>query len=380
VQDCFAVRRCRREEFGQVAEIVDLCFRWPGGAAGNFRAARPHLCTPARIADHWVCESRGRILGVVGVYPYDVRLAGVIFRMAGIGMVGTHPDHRGRGVMTAILEGAVRWLDDDGFDASWLAGDRMRYSRFGWTPAGRELRFVTSPRYLPEPAAARAVRELDVEGDLDRIVRHLDGLPGAVLMMRDELLMRLHGLHVRGWVKGDSFLMTDLTGEHVLLADGDPADIASLIAWQEAALRNEGRQLAAIETSTEGSALLRACRACCRSVSLHHCCSFRIGPLRRFLGKVGAMLAGRLPDGRGELRIANSDTGESAVLVVADGRADVRPGEARDPMAMSATELAEFFFGMLPVSDSTDYLAPDGPLRHMLPLSVHLPRVLREAV
>lgn len=50
--------------------------------------------------------------------------------------VGVVPDHRGRGIGSALVRTALDTAGDEGFDLVFLHGDPAFYSRFGFQPAG----------------------------------------------------------------------------------------------------------------------------------------------------------------------------------------------------------------------------------------------------
>ncbi len=85
--------------------------------------------------------------GVYGVYPLDVMLpaspegAARPVAAAGLTWVGVHPDHRRRGVLTAMLRHHLERVRDDPDTAISVlhASEPSIYGRFGYGPASLEL-------------------------------------------------------------------------------------------------------------------------------------------------------------------------------------------------------------------------------------------------
>ncbi len=368
------VRRARVEERAAVLDIIDSVWRGNADSPGDRGRSHPHLFTDERVGDHFVCEIDGALAGVVDGYPYDVRLGGVTFRMTGIGQVITRPEFRRRGVMTAIMRAIIQSIYDEGLDGSWLMGDRRRYGRFGYADGGRFLRFETRDRYLPDPEAAAGARALDLDLDFPSIRRHVDALPGAVLMSDDELQMVLSAFGARGTVLNGSFIVTDRRGRRVLFADGEPEEIALLIARQHCALREEedGASLI-IDAPCDDAPLARACRRLHWRAAQHHSCSFRVGALMPFLDRAVRVAAPRVSAGSDRLEVVNTDTGEAATIAAAGGRIRVSEGAGAGAVRLDTLALSELFFSMLPPERHLPDLSPAGPLRALFPLDVHLP-------
>ncbi len=366
----------------EILGIINTVWRQPDGSPGDIAGGRPFLFGDERISNHFVYEVDGRLWGVVGAYPYDVKFGGVRFRMAGIGQVICLPEYRGQGVMTALLKQAIASLEADGYDAAWLVGDRRRYGHFGWAPGGRALAFTIDPRYLPDPTAAAsraAVRPLDIEQEFARLAAYLYNLPDTMLMPATELRLLFEGRKVSGWALHDSFILLDTSGDRVLVADGQPDEIVLLIAHQQRIQTERGAPpQMSVKTPCHPSPLLRACREIADGASIQHCASFRIVRLVPFLEKAIHMVEGAVPQGTDRLELINSDTGEAATLIAAQGRIEVAPGAGVTGGASSAAvrlepmQLSELFFDWTPAETHLPHLPADSPLRALLPLNVFM--------
>ncbi|MCX7806113.1 MAG: GNAT family N-acetyltransferase, partial [Planctomycetota bacterium] len=255
------VRRAAAADTDEMLRVIGQAFGTPERPFWDCRRELPYLFHEGRIGDHFVCEDAGRIVGVIGLYPYDFRYESVIFRSAGVGQVGTLPEYRGRGVMSAILREVCRAIYEDGIDFAWLGGDRLRYGRYGWARGGFSLRFDLSDRYLPPPPPDGAVRPLDAARDFDMVRAAVYGAGSGILMPDAELRMRLSGPGM-GWVMGGSFVVSHYKREDtIVLADGNAAEIATLLSHHLAHLRKSNAALSRVVAMVgpHPTPLMRAC-------------------------------------------------------------------------------------------------------------------------
>ncbi len=77
----------------------------------------------------------GRIVATLRIWEREMRIGGeCIARMGGIGGVCTHPEHRGAGYATAMLEDAISYMRASGYDLSVLFSiiPCGFYRRLGW--------------------------------------------------------------------------------------------------------------------------------------------------------------------------------------------------------------------------------------------------------
>lgn len=147
------------------------------GAPFGMEREYPHLYGDMRANLEWthvICH-RGAIAAHVGIYPLDVVSSAGRLRVGGIGAVATLPEHRGQGLMAALLEHCTGWMRAHGMPVSILWGDHLRYARFGWTGAGARLKFTVTRR-----SAAALARW---------------NLPVALVRNADRIAPELHALH-----------------------------------------------------------------------------------------------------------------------------------------------------------------------------------------
>ena len=365
--DGLSIRRARPEDTERVLALINLV--WPG----DIRERRPWLFTPQRMGDYLLCFGGEELWGTVGAYPYDVRLGGVTFRMAGIGQVITHPERRGLGIMKMLMGKALADMLAQGLDAAWLLGDRLRYSHFGFVDGGRSMRYVTRERYLP--AAAEPVRALDPVGDLDRVLQAINGQTDTALVPPEELSLMLQGWGVQGWALGGSLALFTRKGDRMVAASGNAEEVALLLAHQAAAnARQEGgpREIT-FDAPCSPCMLTELGRRVHAYATVACSASIRIVTLRTFLEKAAKAVAARVPRGTDALSLRNMDTGEVITLRAARRRIRVLPGCSEEPVALNTLQLNEAVLDWLPAAARLPALAAESPLRVLFPLDFHMP-------
>lgn len=164
-------RAARPGETGALLAFLNRTFI--GGCPNGMEREYPHLYGDMERHLAWcrVITHDGRIVSHVGVYPLPFVAHGRRILAGGIGAVATEPAHRGQGLMAALLEHATGYMKQHGMPLSILWGDRTRYARFGWEPAGRALGWMANRRSV-EPIAAHDA----AVGELDHPERHAEPL------------------------------------------------------------------------------------------------------------------------------------------------------------------------------------------------------------
>ena len=142
------------DDYESLLATMNQAFRVADPSFVSFHALLPDLYQPteACMSCHRIIRDDNIITASAGIYPVSLRMGEIELMVAGIGGVATHPDHRGRGCMTAIMQAICSELSASGYALSWLSGDRTRYSRFGWETAGSSLFLnLTHPGSLVDP-------------------------------------------------------------------------------------------------------------------------------------------------------------------------------------------------------------------------------------
>lgn len=115
----------------------------------------------------------GELRGVVGTFPIDWQVGDVTLRVAGIGGVATHPEHRGAGYMRDLMADCVERMHAHDYHMSYLSGRRQRYQRFGYETCGTSYVHHCSRRNfrdVPAAAVELAIEPLRPDDD-DRVAK-----------------------------------------------------------------------------------------------------------------------------------------------------------------------------------------------------------------
>ncbi len=77
-------------------------------------------------------ELDGQVVSTVSIFPTRLRLGGEEMKTGEIGIVGTHPDYRHRGLSSALMWNAIEFMEKQGYHASFLYGIPNFYQQFGY--------------------------------------------------------------------------------------------------------------------------------------------------------------------------------------------------------------------------------------------------------
>ena len=125
------IRTVRESEVEQMIELMCLVFRPQGHERYRQYMAGDSLYQRDQSR---VVVVDGRIVATLRVWDKQLRVGTTPVRFGGIGNVCTHPDARGKGYATAMMEEAVRYMKETGYPISCLftdAGNRF-YHRMGY--------------------------------------------------------------------------------------------------------------------------------------------------------------------------------------------------------------------------------------------------------
>ncbi|MEC7843612.1 MAG: GNAT family N-acetyltransferase [Candidatus Latescibacterota bacterium] len=155
-------RLARPGEFAEAMRFTDMVFR--PGQNGRLIVQRqyPHAYrdTPEYERRLLLVRDEGQVVGCLAIHPMTIRVEEARLTTGGIGIVGTHPRRRGEGIMSAMLDDAIRRMERSGFALSVLGGDRQRYGWFGWEDGGAKNTFELTTRLLGAPSPTEAALQL----------------------------------------------------------------------------------------------------------------------------------------------------------------------------------------------------------------------------
>jgi predicted acetyltransferase len=120
-----------------------------------------------------VAEYRGELIGYLRAAPREIWVGPGRVRMGGIGEVCTAPEHRRRGIASALLKSMICHMADRGYPVSMLYGRAGFYGRLGWERCMIVHVLSTFPTAIPKCEAPGTIRDLE-EDDLPLVMALYD--------------------------------------------------------------------------------------------------------------------------------------------------------------------------------------------------------------
>ncbi|UCC67822.1 MAG: GNAT family N-acetyltransferase [Armatimonadota bacterium] len=122
----YEIRWLRTDEWD---ECLDLLAEVMEASRGYFSDSFKQNGTSAPSL---ICVVDGEIASHIRIFDTHKQVGGCLVRAANIGDVCTHPRHRGRGYMTALLNVAAQQLYLQGYDISVVHSGVPIYQKGGW--------------------------------------------------------------------------------------------------------------------------------------------------------------------------------------------------------------------------------------------------------
>jgi len=134
---------CNQSNFEELMDFLQECFRTNNPTHPRFEALYPDVYRKdSELLPGIVIIREGvRIASSAGVFPIPLQVGNRSIVVQGVGGVCTHPDFRGKSLMTKVMDEIRAMIDRENPPFSWLAGARYRYSHWGWERAGTSVNF-----------------------------------------------------------------------------------------------------------------------------------------------------------------------------------------------------------------------------------------------
>jgi predicted N-acetyltransferase YhbS len=142
LDDLDGPRLLRQEELAASRRLDALCF--PEFAGEVDEADDSHPTLPRRGGMQVICH-RGEPVSQIGIWHSQVSIYGSPLCVASIGSVCTHPDYRGLGLATRLLDHCARQLTAEGARLMLVSGTRRLYTRSGCVAAQEFEHVVLKP-------------------------------------------------------------------------------------------------------------------------------------------------------------------------------------------------------------------------------------------
>jgi len=133
------IRRLKAEDYDDLLTVLNRAFNNP-----DFTKVLPRMWVRSDeyMGKHIGAFEDGKLCAVVGIYPLPVVIGDVRLKFATTGNVATLPEYEGRGYFRTLFTKAMEILEQEGYDAARLGGDRRRYARYGYEPCGQLYKFA----------------------------------------------------------------------------------------------------------------------------------------------------------------------------------------------------------------------------------------------
>ena len=394
----FVVRKATRAERESILELAGRIFF---NQSGQWYADRSWFRLSPEAFDprvYWVACLGHQIVGVASFRPFTLSAPGVRLPWVGVGAVCTAPEHRGRGIMTALLRAGIREVDRGGAPVSILWGDRRRYGRFGWEQAGSQLQVELSLRHFADPGwsedevgqfAGAGRRSLVPEG-LGWKIRQIQEGGGVRVREPAEQLgllarpgTRTFWTRGRAAAAGGAYVVLDERSGSILEMEGAAESLVGLIGW--IAVRRPAKRLQAT-LGPQPSLAQREVIGRADHISIRPTGMVRIHNLAGALAHFEAWWASRPRTGSGQLLLVMEEGGSeiervglrwsaAAVEVLRLGHGENLAGA---PVVRADRRgMTRLVFGPLPPELAIP-LPPGAPsLRELFPLPLYVPPLER---
>lgn len=125
---------CRLDELPLLVELANLVFR--GRRPGDMGREYPLVFEEPNLEQLRIARAGAEIVSHVGISLRDASVLGAPIRVASIGAVCTHPDHRGHGLASDLMDDAVEHSRAAGASLMLISGGRGLYHRLGYVEVG----------------------------------------------------------------------------------------------------------------------------------------------------------------------------------------------------------------------------------------------------
>jgi GNAT superfamily N-acetyltransferase len=126
----------------EVVELVNYVFRTSGGMEPTMGRQFPTIFCPDNASDIYVAADEGRIIANIAIKRNTGIIYGHKVSMANMGAVCTHPQYRGRGIGTQLLNMVFDRLNEEEVSVVTISGTRGLYRRNQCVEAGGMVTYV----------------------------------------------------------------------------------------------------------------------------------------------------------------------------------------------------------------------------------------------
>ncbi|SHH88473.1 Acetyltransferase (GNAT) domain-containing protein [Clostridium collagenovorans DSM 3089] len=141
-------RGAKKSEFPKVIDLINKVFRTDRGHNPTMKEEFPILLVEENIDNIRVIVEDGVPVSDVNFVQRQILIENASIEVASIGAVCTHPDHRGKGYSSLILDDVEKKMYEDGVDMLLVSGTRSLYARRGCTQTKNFMKYTIEPKNI----------------------------------------------------------------------------------------------------------------------------------------------------------------------------------------------------------------------------------------
>ncbi|WP_274363044.1 GNAT family N-acetyltransferase [Paenibacillus thermotolerans] len=134
------IRMLTDEEMKEAVRLSDSTFR--DAEQPSMGPAFPYIFNDMMRHLSFGAFEDGRLISFMGLVPWEIAVGKATLRVFSLGSVCTHPDARGRGVASLVLQNIYEFIKEAGGSLLFVSGGRTLYTRTGCAFFGRVRRFA----------------------------------------------------------------------------------------------------------------------------------------------------------------------------------------------------------------------------------------------
>jgi len=351
------IRRLASEHYDKLLSLLNFVFTRQNKREMDFEKEMPKMCVrdDEHMGRHIGIFDGERLVACMGIYPFEILVAGEKLLFATTGNIAVHPDYEGQGYMGKMMDAAMAELDRLDVDGARLGGLRSRYNRYGFEACGLNYGFTFTEknrlRYFPDfkdDVTFKRIGKDDANYLAFTVALYNKGkisLPRTESNAFSCLTMWQNVPYIA--FRGDKpigYICADHSGRAIAEIDAtDTASLADIVcAWQKNTNANITfyRQAHMIDS-------IRLFAAACESFSVYSPSHFKIRRWERVIDAFMKLKASYSPLAEGELYIGIAGYGNLLVFSNADG-AGCRLCDHVTNLTLDPLVAARYIFGPLP--------------------------------
>ena len=104
-----------QSDYDETLKLLNDVFTIQNKRDMNFEKEMPKIFKNGskNAENHYGIKENGKLVSVLGIYPFDVEIMNERFKFSTVGNIATHPDFCGRGYMNSLLNFALEYRKVD---------------------------------------------------------------------------------------------------------------------------------------------------------------------------------------------------------------------------------------------------------------------------